>query len=122
MLLGIHIALHWKWIVNSLKKFNFKSDFYHVVEIKTIIIKQAKQFWLLLAISVILSIMIWFLDYSSWAENIRLNTPNKEPRKMPNSWIIYVLPLVKVTVLMTIPALFTGGIIALKKYRTKKKK
>ena len=66
----------------------------------------------------ILSFVIWFLDYSQWADGFRINSGAHNDEKsngMRKSWMIYFLPLLKVTIITTIPALITGGIIRLKK-------
>ena len=44
--LGIHIALHWKWIVVVLRNLKLKSDFHNFTEIIVIVRNNAKQFFL----------------------------------------------------------------------------
>lgn len=115
---GIHIALHWKWIVTVFRKLKFKSDLHNLDEIKTIIVKYANQLLLIILVSVLLSLVFWSFNYSEWADGFRMNSGNhngEKSRKFPNSWMIYLLPLVKVTVIITIPALITGASIRLKK-------
>lgn len=121
--IGIHITLHWRWIVGTFRKLKFKTDLHHLTEIKVIVSRYARQLLIIIAVSTFLSIVIWFLDYSEWAEGFRLNAdPNGEDnsKNFPNSWLIYVLPLLKVTVIISIPAVLSGGIIRLKNIIVKK--
>lgn len=116
--LGIHIALHWKWIVGALGKFNIKSDAHHLTGLKKIVLNRAKQIVIILFVSVALSLLYWLLDSSQWAEGFRSNpdTGHEEAsKKMPYAWLIYILPLLKITFLMSIPAFITGGVIRLRK-------
>ncbi|WP_347375082.1 DUF4405 domain-containing protein [Aequorivita sp. Q41] len=115
--LGIHLALHWKWIVNTKKKLHFISDFHHIKQFINILKKHKTSLLLLVSISVILSLSIWLIEFTSWAENINLNSiQNKttDSEKLPKQWLIYVLPLVKVSVLLCIPAVLTRLIIKIK--------
>jgi len=116
--LGIHIALHWKWIVTAIRKLKFKSDLHHLIEIKSIIERYSRQLLLIIFVSTMLSFVIWFLDYSEWAEGFRIDSGAHDDEKsngMRKSWMIYFLPLLKVTIITTIPALIAGGIMRLKK-------
>jgi len=116
--LGIHIALHWKWIVSAIRKLEFKSDLHHLIEIRLIMVKYSRQLLLIIFISIMLSLIIWIFDYSEWADGFRLNSGTHNGEKsnsLPKSWMIYFLPLLKVTVIITIHALITGAIIRLKK-------
>jgi len=116
--LGIHLALHWKWIVQSIKKLKLLADLHYLKQITTVVKKQRKALLLLLAISIILSLGIWWIEYSNWAQQITLNATkntSENAQKPTQSWLIYVLPLVKVTVFLTIPALLTGLVIKIKK-------
>jgi len=116
LVLGVHIALHWKWIVGIFKKIKFKTDIHNLSELKAVISKSFRQILFLVVISVVLSLLFWLFEYSEWAEGFRAGSAEGEaPKEMPNSWLTYILPLVKVTVLMTIPALITGGVLRLKK-------
>lgn len=123
--LGVHIALHWKWIIGSIKTFKLKSDFHHLTKLQTILSNNLKGLFIIVAISIVFSFIFWIVGFSNWAINIRENSlPHKEGEggNMMNSWLIYILPLVKVTVLMTIPALLTGGVIRIKnKLKSKSK-
>ena len=110
---GIHIALHWKWIVGAISKLKFKSEFHHLTEIKTIISKRSRELLLIIFISIILSTVVWIFEYSEWADSFRINSANGASEKsnnFPKNWMIYILPLLKVTIIITIPALITGGI------------
>ena len=113
--LGIHIALHWKWIVAVFKKLKIKSDIYNLTELKVIITNYSRQLLLIILVSTIVSLLIWILNYSQWAEGFRESsvTPNENSDRFRNSWLMYSLPLLKVTVIITIPALITGGILRL---------
>lgn len=114
---GIHIALHWKWIVGAIRKLKLKADFHHLTEISNIIAKNYREILLLLFLSTALSFVVWFFEYSAWADGFRINSGthnNGRSNDMPKSWLIYILPLVKVTILMTIPALITSAIIRIK--------
>ncbi|MGR7814572.1 DUF4405 domain-containing protein [Lacinutrix undariae] len=116
--LGVHLALHWTWIVQSLKKLKLLADLHHLKQILTIVKKQRKALLLLLALSVILSLGIWWIEYSNWAQQITLNSTKnttENAQKPTPSWLLYVLPLVKVTVFITIPALLIGLVITIKK-------
>lgn len=122
--LGIHIALHWKWILGSLHKIKFKADAHNLSELKTIIAKRSNQILLLISVSIVLSFSIWLLDSTEWAEGFRSGQDianGGESKKLPYPWLIYVLPLIKITVLMTIPALITGGVLRIKKAIVKRK-
>lgn len=115
---GIHIALHWRWIVAAISKLKFKSDLHPLIEIRGIIVRYSRQLLLIIFISIMLSLIVWFLDYSEWADGFRINSDTHNDEKsnsMAKSWMIYFLPLLKVTIIMTIPALITGAIIRLKK-------
>ncbi|MBD0778580.1 DUF4405 domain-containing protein [Maribacter sp. ANRC-HE7] len=117
-MLGVHIALHWRWIVGALGKLKFKTDFHHVSEVGTILKKDARQLLILVGISVILSLVIWGFGYSTWADSFRIGSDvqnGENGGKMPMGWMVYVLPLLKVSVLMGIPALITGAILKLKR-------
>lgn len=119
VLLGVHIALHWKWIVKTYKKINFRTDFHHIKSIKSILQKNKKGFLILTIISLVISTVIWLIEFTNWAETINTTTQNKVntgTKKLPKQWLIYVLPLVKVTVLSCIPALVTRLIIKIKKW------
>jgi len=66
----------------------------------------------------ILSFAIWFLDYSEWADGFRINSGAHNDEKsngIRKSWMIYFLPLLKVAIITTIPALIAGSIMRLKK-------
>lgn len=118
VLLGVHLALHWKWIKGAIRKLKIKSDFHHLTAIGSMLSKNSRQLLLIVVVSVLASFAIWFFEYSEWADSFRVvsEVPEGENSKeMPKGWMIYVLPLVKVTVLMTIPALITGAILRLKK-------
>ena len=115
---GIHIALHWKWIVAVLRGLKFKSDFHNLNQIKAIIAKYSRQLLLIIVVSVLLSFVLWSFNYSEWADGFRMNSGDhngEKSKEFPNSWMKYLLPLVKVTIIMTIPALITGASIRLKK-------
>ena len=117
-ILGIHIALHWAWIIGAISKLKFKSDLHHLIEIRSIIARYSRQLLFIIFISIICSLLIWTLDYSEWADGFRINsgtTSDDESISLPNSWMIYILPLLKVTIIITIPALIAGAIIRLKK-------
>ena len=115
--LGIHIALHSKWIVTMYRNLKIKSALHNLTEIKVIIIKYYRQLLLIILVSTILSLLIWILNYSQWAEGFRVerDTPSENSDGFPNSWLIYILPFLKVTIIITIPALITGAILRLKK-------
>ena len=116
-LLGVHIALHWRWIIGAIGKLDFKSDLHHLTEVGTIITKYSRQLIMLIIVSIILSLLIWIFDFSNWADSFRIVSDThrgENSKEMPKNWMIYILPLVKVTVLMTIPALITGGVLKLK--------
>ena len=116
--LGIHIALHWRWIVTAIRKLKFKSDLHHLIEIKSIMVRYSRQLLLIILFSTILSFVIWSIDYSEWADGFRTDSGAHNDEKsngMRKSWMIYFLPLLKVTIITTIPALITGGIMRLKK-------
>ena len=116
--LGIHIALHWKWIVSAIRKLEFKSDLHHLVEIREIITRFSRQLLMIIFVSIMLSLIIWIFDYSEWAEGFRMDSSAHNDEKSNGrrkSWMIYFLPLLKVTIVMTLPALIAGGIIRLKK-------
>ena len=122
-ILGIHIALHWRWIVKAISKLKFKSELHHLIEVRAIIVKYSRQLLLIIFISIMLSLIIWVLDYSEWADEFRINSgthSGEKSNRLPKSWMIYFLPLLKVTMMMTIPALITGAIIRLKKIMIKK--
>ncbi|MBT8384893.1 MAG: DUF4405 domain-containing protein [Bacteroidia bacterium] len=115
---GIHIALHWRWIVGAISKLKFKSDFHNLTEIRTIITNYSRQLLLIIFISIVLSFVVWIFEYSEWADGFRINsgTNNGEnSNNMPKSWMIYILPLLKVAIIITIPAFITGSIVRLKK-------
>ena len=118
VIFGIHITLHWRWIVSAIRNLKFKSDLHHLTELSAIIKKRSKQLLLLAVVSIILSFAFWMFDYTDWADGFRINTETGEggkSKRMPEKWMIYVLPLLKVTILISIPALISGGIIKLKK-------
>lgn len=118
LLFGIHIALHWRWILGALGQFKFKGDLHHLTEIGTIITKRTRQLLLILAVSIVLSFVVYAFDASPWAEGFRATSETlgeEGGTNRPQSWMIYVLPLVKVAVLTSIPALLTGGVVRLKK-------
>jgi len=115
---GVHIALHWRWIIEAIRKLKFKSELHHLTGIRTIIAKNSHQLLLIIFVSILFSLIIWFFDYSEWADGIRINSVThngKKSKSLPKSWMIYFLPLLKVTIITTIPALITGAIIKLKK-------
>lgn len=114
--LGVHITLHWKWIVNAIRKLSLKADLRHLSEITDLIVKRSGQLLLLILISTFVSLAFWMFDVSTWAEAMRLDvgSPQTEAsRKMPKKWMLFVLPLLKVTILISIPALIAGGVIRL---------
>ena len=116
--LGIHIALHWKWIIGAFGSLHFKSDLHHLTKITSIIRNSSRQLLVLILISTLISIAVWFFDYSEWADRIRIDKLTGDvgsSKRMPKSWMIYVLPLLKVTILITIPALITGAVNRFKK-------
>ena len=118
LIFGIHIALHWRWIVGAFGKLKFKADVHHLTYVGTILANRSRQLMFLLGLSIILSILIYFVEYSSWAEGFREDvqiSTGEEPKKLGKSWMRYVLPFVKVAVLTAVPALITGGIVRLKK-------
>ncbi|NIJ45233.1 cytochrome b561 [Wenyingzhuangia heitensis] len=118
VVLGVHICLHWKWILGAIKKLKFKTDLHHLSEIKTILITKAKSLLFLVFISIVIAFAFWALDDSEWANGFRINLETETVKKennLPKNGLRYILPFVKVAVLMTIPALITGGIIKLKK-------
>ncbi|RPD94300.1 DUF4405 domain-containing protein [Aureibaculum marinum] len=117
VLLGIHLALHWTWIVNTYKKLQLISDFHHGKHLIKIIKKHKIELLVLITISTIISIGIWLIEFTNWAETINQNsvknqTSNSE--KLPKQWLIYVLPFIKVSVLLCIPAVLTRQIIRIK--------
>ncbi|CAM3606633.1 DUF4405 domain-containing protein [Zobellia roscoffensis] len=120
-LLGVHIALHWKWIVGAFKKLKFKSDIHHLTDVKRILGTSSRQLMYIIVFSIFVSFVVYILDYSDWADSLRVTkevterAQNETSDGRPKTWMRYVLPMVKVTVLMTIPALITGGILRLKK-------
>ena len=117
-LFGIHIALHWRWIVDAISKLKFKSELHHLIELRAIIVKYSRQLLLIIFISIMLSLIIWVLNYSEWADEFRINSgthSGEKSNRLPKSWMIYFLPLLKVTIIMTISALITSAIIRLKK-------
>ena len=116
--LGVHLALHWTWIVQSLKKLKLLADLHHLKQISNIIKKQRKALFLLLTVSIVLSLGIWLIEYSEWAQQITINSTKnttENSQKPTKSWLLYVLPLLKVTVFLTIPALLTRLVITIKK-------
>ncbi len=115
VLLGVHIALHWKWIKASYNKFKLIKDLYNITEVKTLISKDIYPLFFLIFFSIISSIIIWLFDYSLWAENIRIETgPIEKSDGFPQSWKIYALPLIKVIILISIPGILTNWVIQLK--------
>ncbi|MCI2228863.1 DUF4405 domain-containing protein [Polaribacter sp. MSW13] len=115
--LGIHLALHWKWIVTTIKKLHFISDFHHIKPLINIIKKHKTALLVLISISAVLSFGIWFIGFTDWAENINSNSiqnQTADSEQLPKQWLIYVLPLVKVSVLLCIPAVLTRRIIKIK--------
>lgn len=115
--LGIHIALHWKWIVSVYKNLKIKADLHNLTQLKVIIANYYRQLLLIILVSTLLSLLFWILNYSQWAEGFRVNTEatSENSDRFPSSWLLYILPLLKVTIIMTIPALITGAIIWFKK-------
>lgn len=121
-ILGIHIALHWKWIVGTFRKLKFKSDFHTLSEINVILKKYYRQLLIIIIVSVVFSVLFWGFNYSEWADGFRISSvtqSSEETNTMPQNWLIYILPLLKVTVIITIPALMTGGILKLKQLTNK---
>ena len=121
--LGIHIALHWKWIVRTFTKLRFKSDFHHLTEIKSIISNHYRQLLLIVIFSTALSFVVWGFDGSEWADGFRIHSGTERgdgSKRMPISWIIYILPILKVAIIMAIPALITSAIIRIKRIVMKK--
>ncbi|MDO6808748.1 DUF4405 domain-containing protein [Zobellia galactanivorans] len=115
---GIHIALHWRWILGAFSKFKFKSDLHHLTEVGPIISKRMLQLLLLICLSIVLSLTVYLFEFSEWAEGFRTSAESnsgQEPGGPGMGWMRYVLPLVKVTVLTGVPALIAGGIIRLKR-------
>ena len=115
--LGIHLALHWKWIVTILKKLKFVTDFHHIKQITKTLRNRKTEFLIIIAISIILSLAIWLIEFTSWAENITSNSTSKTVAGSENpaiQWLIFVLPLLKVTVFLCVPAVLTRVIIYLK--------
>ncbi|MDO6516616.1 DUF4405 domain-containing protein [Zobellia uliginosa] len=118
LVFGVHIALHWRWILGAFSKFKFKSDLHHLTEVGAIISNRMLQLLLLICLSVVLSLTVYLFEFSQWAEGLRTSAENnsgQEPGGPGMSWMRYVLPLVKVTVLTGVPALIAGGIIRLKR-------
>ena len=121
--LGIHIALHWKWIVRTFTKLKIISDFHHLTELKTIISNHYRQLLGIVMVSAALSFIVWGVDGSEWADGFRVNSSTERgdgSARMPSSWIIYILPILKVSIIMAIPALITGAIIRVKRIVIKK--
>ncbi len=115
--LGVHIALHWKWILGVFKHFKFKADLHNLSEIKVILKKHYRSLLLIIVVSVVLSFIIWTLNYTTWAEDIRLNSGQHKEKGLhgeSKGWLRFILPLVKVTLFITIPALITTYFIKLK--------
>lgn len=122
-ILGIHIALHWKWIVTIFRNLKFKTDLHHLSEISVIIKKYSRQLSILITVSVVFSLLFWILNYTAWADGFRIsaNIEDAENAKTnPISWLIYVLPLVKVSFVIVIPALITGGVSSIKQSLNKR--
>jgi len=117
VLLGIHLALHWKWIVTTLQKLKFVSEFHHIKQIIKILRNRRTEVLILISSSILISLAIWLIEYTNWAENITSNSISKtaSESKIPAiQWLIYVLPLIKVTVFLCVPAVLTRIIIYLK--------
>ncbi|WP_025616551.1 DUF4405 domain-containing protein [Cellulophaga baltica] len=117
VLLGIHLALHWKWIVTTLQKLKFLSEFHHIKQIIKILRNRRTEVLILISSSILISLAIWLIEYTNWAENITSNSISKtaSESKIPAiQWLIYVLPLIKVTVFLCVPAVITRIIIYLK--------
>lgn len=117
VLLGIHLALHWKWIVTTLQKLKFVSEFHHIKQIIKILRNRRTEVLILISSSILISLAIWLIEYTNWAENITSNSISKtaSESKIPAiQWLIYVLPLIKVTVFLCVPAVITRIIIYLK--------
>lgn len=117
VLLGIHLALHWKWIVTTLQKLKFVSEFHHIKQIIKILRNRRTEVLILISVSILISLAIWFIEFTNWAENITRNsTPKTEAlsKEPAIQWLIYVLPLIKVTVFLCVPAVITRVIIYLK--------
>ena len=120
---GIHIALHWRWIVGAIAKFNFKLDLHHLTQLRVIITKHSRELLLIIIISIVFSFVFWGFEYSEWADGFRVNYENnngEESQSLPKNWMIYILPLLKVTIIIMIPATITRGIIRIKKIFIKK--
>jgi len=116
-LLGIHLALHWKWIITTLQKLKFLSEFHHIKQITKILRNRRTEFLILISVSIILSLAMWLIEFTYWAENITRNSIPKtvaEPKDLAIQWFIYVLPLIKITVFLCVPAVITRVIIYLK--------
>ncbi|CDF79491.1 conserved hypothetical membrane protein (DUF4405) [Formosa agariphila KMM 3901] len=117
-LLGIHLALHWNWIVKTLQKLKFVSEFHNIKQISNILRNRKTEFLILIALSIILSLGIWLIEFTDWAETITRNSTKNitasGPKKAGIQWLMYILPLVKVTVFLCIPAVLTRVIIYLK--------
>lgn len=117
ILLGIHLSLHWKWIVSTIKKLHLASDFHQIKQLFKVLQKRKTEFLLLISISIFLSLSIWLIEFGDWAENINLTSPKNETtdiEKLPKKWLIYILPLIKVSVLLCLPAFLTRLIIRIK--------
>ncbi|TDT45208.1 uncharacterized protein DUF4405 [Maribacter spongiicola] len=122
VVLGIHITLHWKWILGAFRKLKLKADLHNLTGVGAIIKTYSRDLIFLITITTLLSFAVWLLNFTDWADSFRVES-NTENSGQPNSrasWMMYVLPLVKVTVLIGIPALISGGIIRLKKKLVKK--
>lgn len=118
VIFGIHIALHLKWIVNAFRNLNFKTDLHQLTGIKDVIKKYSWQLMIITIVSTVISLLFWFLNYSEWADGFRVSSDTQsgeEAEMMFQNWTIYFLPLLKVAVIITIPALITGAFIRLKK-------
>ncbi|MCK0132607.1 DUF4405 domain-containing protein [Flavobacteriaceae bacterium F08102] len=116
-LLGIHLALHWRWILITFKKFQWKSDFYYAKQILKILQHRKKELLLLGTLSILLSLGIWGIERTDWAENITLNSSQNKTEasnKLSIPWLVYVLPLIKVSVLLCVPGILTRLMIHLK--------
>ncbi len=116
-ILGIHIALHWRWIVGAFRKLKLKADFHHLTGIVQITKEYSRQLLLLITVSLVFSLFFWAFNYTEWADGFRISLNPEggdQSNELPPRWMAYFLPLVKVTLLITIPALITGAILRIK--------
>ncbi|MGJ8734140.1 MAG: DUF4405 domain-containing protein [Cellulophaga sp.] len=116
-LLGVHLALHWRWIVTTHQKLKIVSDLHHIKQIKKILCNHKTEFLILITLSIILSLGLWLIEFTDWAKNITNNSAPKttyESKKNAMQWLIYILPLIKITVFLCVQAVLTRVIIYLK--------